>query len=57
MGEIVFEHLLHLRGECAVDDQRGHFEVESERTIVEVRCADRGKLIVSNDVIPLNYTR
>ena len=46
MREIIFEHFLHFPGECTIDDERGHLEVQPERTIVEVRRADRRKLVV-----------
>jgi hypothetical protein len=46
MREIGLEHPFHFSGERTVHNERSHFEVEAERTIVEVRRADRRKLVV-----------
>ena len=46
MGEVGFEHGLHLTGELAINNDRRDLEIQAKRPVVEIRCTDGGQGIV-----------
>ena len=57
LPEILREHGFDLRGENMVDRQHHDFEVEPERTVVEIGAADRGGHVVDQDDLLMQESR